>query len=114
MNAISTLEQTAILPKLPRALPFQTVGEEIANSILHGLGALCAAVGLMPLVFRAAGTLGGRGGGLIAITGYAVFAGTMIIMFLASTMYHGIQHKGAKRVLRILDHSAISLLIAGT
>jgi hemolysin III len=43
-----------------------------------------------------------------------VFAATMTVMFLASTLYHAIQHEGAKRVFRVLDHGAIYLLIAGT
>jgi hemolysin III len=95
-----------------RTLPRQTAGEEIANSIIHGLGCLLSAAGLMPLVFRATGFLGGRGGG--ATAAYIIFSLTMITMFLASTVYHAVPHQGAKRVLRVLDHSAIYLLIAGT
>jgi hemolysin III len=90
------------------SLPFQTPGEEIANSILHGLGALLAAGGFAALVMKT----GARGGP--ARAAYAVFAATMTVMFLASTLYHAIQHKGAKRVFRVLDHGAIYLLIAGT
>ncbi|MDR0709975.1 MAG: hemolysin III family protein, partial [Spirochaetaceae bacterium] len=97
-----------------RPLPFQTIGEEIANSILHGLGSLLAAAGLMPLVFRAGGLLGGRGGDAVATASYIIFSVTMIVMFLASTVYHAVPNKAAKRVLRVLDHSAIYLLIAGT
>jgi hemolysin III len=97
-----------------RTLPFQTTGEEIANAIIHGLGSLLAAAGLMPLVFRAAGFLGGKGGGGVAASAYVIFSVTMITMFLASTVYHAVPHQGAKRVLRVLDHSAIYLLIAGT
>jgi hemolysin III len=97
-----------------KTLPFQTAGEEIANSIIHGLGCLLAAAGLMPLVFRAGGFLGGKGGGSTAAAAYIIFSITMIAMFLASTVYHAVPHQGAKRVLRVLDHSAIYLLIAGT
>jgi hemolysin III len=116
---VTIAQKAAVLPQVeakPGAspLPFQTVGEEIANSILHGLGSLLAAAGLMPLVFRAEGILGGNGGGVVAAAGYIIFTVTMITMFLASTMYHAISHKGVKRVLRVLDHSAIYLLIAGT
>jgi hemolysin III len=99
---------------VPSPLPFQTPGEEIANSILHGLGVLLAVAGLILLVFRAKGYLEGRGGDALVITAYIIFTVTMISMFLASTLYHAIQHEKAKRVLRILDHSAIYLLIAGT
>jgi hemolysin III len=99
---------------VPSPLPFQTPGEEIANSILHGLGGALAAAGLVLLTLRAAGYLGGRGGGALAITSFVIFSASMTIMFLASTLYHAIQAEGAKRVFRILDHSAIYFLIAGT
>jgi hemolysin III len=96
------------------SLPFQTVGEEIGNSVLHGLGALLAVAGLVLLTLRANGHLGGRGGGAPVVITLVIFTASMIILFLASTLYHGIQHRGAKRVFRILDHSAIYILIAGT
>jgi hemolysin III len=95
-------------------LPFQTPGEEIANSILHGIGALLAIAGLVLLALRANGLLNGRGGGAIAVTSYIIYTASLICMFLASTLYHAIQHEMTKQVFRILDHSAIYLLIAGT
>jgi hemolysin III len=91
---------------IPAPLPFQTPGEEIANSILHGIGVLLAAAGLVLLCVK--------GGGALAITSYVIFTAAMIIMFLASTLYHAIQAEGAKRIFRIIDHSAIYVLIAGT
>jgi hemolysin III len=99
---------------IPSALPFQTPGEEIANAILHGLGMLLAAAGLVLLCARGNGALGGAGGGALAITSYVIFTATMILMFLASTLYHAIAAEGAKRTFRIIDHSAIYVLIAGT
>jgi hemolysin III len=95
-------------------LPFQTPGEEIANSILHGIGALLAIAGLVLLTLRANGLLGGKGGGSLAISSYVIYTASLICMFLASTLYHAIQHEMAKQVFRIIDHSAIYLLIAGT
>jgi hemolysin III len=95
-------------------LPFQTPGEEIANAILHGLGGGLSIAGLILLILRANGRLNGAGGGAFATTAYALFGAAMISMFLASTLYHALTHEGAKRVFRILDHSAIYLLIAGT
>lgn len=92
----------------------QSLGEEIANSILHGLGAALAVAGLTLLVLRAGGWLGGKGGGTLELVSLTVFAASMFIMFLTSTLYHAIQHKRAKRIFRILDHAAIYLLIAGT
>ncbi|GHT57813.1 hemolysin D [Spirochaetia bacterium] len=103
-----------ILYTIPAPLPFQTPGEEIANSVLHGLGALVAIAGLTLLLLRANGYLGGSVGGPLALVSFSLFGISLIIMFLASTLYHAIQHEGAKRVFRILDHSAIYFLIAGT
>jgi hemolysin III len=99
---------------IPAYLPFQTPGEEIANAILHGIGAGLSIAGLVLLVLRANGYLHGSGGGALAITAYTLFTAAMISMFLASTLYHAIVNEAAKRIFRILDHSAIYLLIAGT
>jgi len=90
----------------------QTTGEEIANSVIHGVGALAATAGLVLLCVRS--RLTGSAGGVKTVTSLALFAGTMITMFLASTLYHSIQHGGAKKTLKVLDHSAIYLFIAGT
>jgi hemolysin III len=108
------MQQHGKRQKTPSPLPFQTIGEEIGNSILHGLGALLAIAGLVLLTLRANGYLGGKGGGAPVVTILVIFTASMIILFLTSTLYHGIQHRGAKRVFRILDHSAIYILIAGT
>jgi hemolysin III len=91
---------------IPAPLPLQTPGVETANSILLGLGVLLAAGGLVLLTLRA-------GGGL-AIASYVIFTAAMTAMFLASTLYHAIQAEGPKRVFRVIDHSVIYLLIAGT
>ncbi|MDR2019826.1 MAG: hemolysin III family protein, partial [Treponema sp.] len=107
-----------IQPKIISPLPFQTLKEEIANSILHGFGALLAAGGLVLLVLKAgirSGAYSGvRGGDILTLAAYIVFASAMIGMFLASTLYHAMQHQGAKRIFRVLDHSAIYFFIAGT
>lgn len=86
----------------------QTPGEEIANSVSHGLGFL-AAVALLPvLVIRAVSD------GAAAIVGAAIFGATMALLYLTSTLYHAMAPSRTKNVLRILDHAAIYLLIAGT
>lgn len=87
----------------------QSPGEEIANSISHGVGtlvALVAAVGLMMTVVQRDSAVG--------IVGASVFATTMVLVYLTSTLYHALSRNRAKRVFQILDHSAIFLLIAGT
>ncbi len=96
------------------AMPFYTIGDEIANSILHGVGALCAIAGLVLLTLKAAGIFGGQPTSPLTVTAVVVFAATMIGMFLVSALYHGIQQQDAKRILRRFDHSMIFIFIAGT
>lgn len=104
------------IKKTPRAsaIPLYTIGEEIVNSILHGIGVLGATVGLILLCLRTTGIWGGQRAANIDIVAVLVFTATMIFMFLISTLYHAVQHQGAKRILRKLDHSAIYIFIAGT
>ena len=87
----------------------QSLGEEVANSVSHGLG-LTAAVAAFPVLVMAAQQRGGTAG----IVGASVFATTMVLLYLASTLFHALPRCRAKRVFQILDHSAIYLLIAGT
>jgi hemolysin III len=112
--ASGSLPQKRDLQKIPAPLPFQTPGEEIANSILHGFGILLAIAGLVLLVLRSKGSLGGTASGSLAVVCYVIYSAMLIQMFLASTLYHAIQHEGAKRVFRIIDHSSVYILIAGT
>jgi hemolysin III len=85
-------------------------GEEIAHCTSHGLGLALSIAGLV-LLLNLAVT---RGGGARLVTACSVFGVTLILLYLASTLYHGIRNVRAKRILRVLDHSAIYLLIAGT
>lgn len=87
----------------------QSLGEEIANSVSHGLG-LSAAVAAFPVLVMAAQARGDTAG----IVGASVFATTTVMLYLASTLFHALPRCRAKRVFQILDHSAIYLLIAGT
>jgi hemolysin III len=87
----------------------QTLSEEIANSVSHGIG-LALAIVATPILIIAAN----RGGNRWNIVGVSVFAASMILLYLASTLYHAIPHDRAKRIFRVLDHGAIFLLIAGT
>lgn len=90
--------------------PLYTLGEEIANSITHGIGVLLAIAGLVLLIVKAA--LGGADS--THIISAIVFGVTLILEYLASTLYHAIQVPAAKRIFRIIDHSSIYLLIAGS
>ncbi len=87
----------------------QSLGEEIANSVSHGIGLLAALVGAPVLLLAAV-----RHGTTATVVGAGVFVSTTVMLYLASTLYHVFPHSRAKRVFRTLDHGAIFLLIAGT
>lgn len=88
-----------------------SISEEIAHASTHGLGAVLAIVGLTVLVARA--TLYGNHWHIVAAS---IFGATLVLMYTASTLYHAIPQMlpRAKRVLRVIDHSLIYFLIAGT
>lgn len=87
----------------------QSPGEEIANSVSHGVGLVVVLIAAPVLIVTAA-----RRGGIAAVVGASVFMGTMVLLYLSSTLYHALPRNQAKRVWRVLDHGAIFLLIAGT
>ena len=86
----------------------QSLGEEIANSVSHGVGFLAALVALPVLV------LGALPHGAAAVVGAVIFAATAALLYLTSTLYHALAPNRAKRLFQIFDHGAIYLLIAGT
>ena len=87
----------------------QSQGEEIANSISHGIGLVAAFGGTPFLIMHAA-----RHGDAGFFVGTSLFSATIILLYLASTIYHALPMGKAKRVFRVIEHSAIFLLIAGT
>jgi hemolysin III len=87
----------------------QSRGEEIANSVSHGVGLLAAFVATPYLIVEAV-----RRGDSGFVVGTSVFTATIILLYLASTLYHALPAGKAKRVFRVVEHSAIFLLIAGT
>ena len=87
----------------------QSRGEELANSVSHGLGLIAALVGAPFLILHAM-----RQGDARSIVGVCIFAATMVLLYLGSTLYHALPAGKAKHVFRIIEHSAIFLLIAGT
>jgi hemolysin III len=84
-------------------------GEEIANSVTHGIGWLLSIGGLATLV-----TFAVISGGALRVVSCAVFGSTLVLLYTASTLYHALPCASAKNILRVLDHSAIFVLIAGT
>lgn len=95
--------------RLGHSIHLQSPGEEIANSISHGVG-LLASLAATPFLIGAAL----RRGGIYDIVGTSVFAATIVILYAASTLYHALPDNKGKRVFRVFDHSAVFLLIAGT
>ena len=86
-----------------------TVGEEIFNSVSHGVSALAAVVGCTVMV-----TLSACFGDIKAIISSLVFGLSLVVMYTMSTLYHAFPFEKVKKLFRIFDHSAIPLLIAGS
>jgi hemolysin III len=86
----------------------QSLGEEIANSVSHGV-ALLAAIVAVPFLIAAARHLG-----VANVVGASAFAATMVLLYLTSTLYHALPAGRAKRVFMKLDHGAIYVFIAGS
>ncbi|MBN2848844.1 MAG: hemolysin III family protein [Coriobacteriia bacterium] len=86
-----------------------SLGEEIANAVTHGVGALLSIVALIALVSIAA--VWGTDWHLASAI---VYGTTMFLLYMASTLYHAITHPKARHVFKIIDHAGIYLLIAGT
>jgi hemolysin III len=86
----------------------QSRGEEIANSVSHGVG-FVAAVAVLPVL-----AVNALQHGSAALVGALVFGVSAVLLYLISTLYHALTRVRAKQVFRVLDHGAIYLLIAGT
>lgn len=84
--------------------------EEVANTISHGVGLILGIVGLVLLLVKAVA----QQADALTITSMSIYGGSMIALFLASTLYHAIPYRRAKRWLKTFDHCAIYLLIAGS
>ena len=87
----------------------QTMGEEIANSVSHGVGALLALVGAVILIDRGAAT--GSGKTMASLTAYGV---SLVLLYTASAVYHAVRNERIKAWLRVMDHCSIFGLILGT
>lgn len=90
-------------------IPRYTPKQELANSLTHGMGAAVVAAGAALLIVLAC-----TQGGVWHIVSFSIYGGTLFLLYLTSTLYHGLKSPRAKRVFEVLDHSAIFLLIAGT
>ncbi|MCI1966468.1 MAG: hemolysin III family protein [Oscillospiraceae bacterium] len=88
-------------------LPCYTLSEEVLNAATHGIGALAAVVGLVWLLANCRRDT-------LTLVSVSVFGGSMILLYLVSSVYHGLGVCRGKRVLRTLDHCTIFILISGT
>ena len=84
--------------------------EELANALTHGFATLASVAGLILLIVFSVKFSGDA----VLITSVSIFGASMILLYLASTLYHAITHPRAKRVLQLLDHAMIFVLIAGS
>jgi hemolysin III len=84
------------------------IADILANAITHGIGAALAIVGAAYLIVQS------TRGSAWEIASCSIFAGTLILVYICSTLYHSLVRTRARHVLQILDHSSIYLLIAGT
>jgi len=87
----------------------QTWGEELANSLSHGVGCLLA-IASLPILLHFAAQRGAR----VDVVGVSLFSATMILLYLVSTLYHALPAGRAKHWFNRLDHAAIFLFIAGS
>ncbi|MDF2548587.1 MAG: channel protein hemolysin family [Anaerosolibacter sp.] len=93
----------------PKSNKRYTLGEEIANSVTHGIGVLFSIVTLTILLVYAIWK-----GSVLSIIGFSIYGFCSICLYLSSTLYHSFQNERIKGILRVFDHSSIYLFIAGT
>jgi hemolysin III len=87
----------------------QSIGEEIANGITHGIGAALAVAGLVILVVFAA-----LYGDAWRVVSFSIYGATLVILYLISTLYHSFTSPRVKKLFQLFDHCSIYLLIAGS
>jgi hemolysin III len=90
------------LPTISTVRPY-TLGEEITHSVTHGIGAGLSIAGLTVLVVLAV-----LYGNVYQIVGFSIYGATLIILYLASTLYHSFQQPRVKHIFQVIDHAAIA------
>ena len=96
------------LTKPPSERLFSLV-EEIMHSVTHGIGTGLALVGFTVLIILAV-----QNSNIYQIISFSIFGTTLVLLYLASTLYHGFQNPRFKKIFKSFDHASIYLLIAGT
>ncbi|MGV3665683.1 MAG: PAQR family membrane homeostasis protein TrhA [Leptospira bouyouniensis] len=108
-NTLSERETNSPIQELIDTVHEYTIGHEIANAVTHGIGGGLSIAGLSVLL-----TMAMLYGDIWHVVSSAIYGATLIILYLASTLYHGIYHTATKRIFKVIDHASIYLLIAGT
>ncbi|TGM74525.1 PAQR family membrane homeostasis protein TrhA [Leptospira bouyouniensis] len=108
-HTLSERETNSPIQELIDTVHEYTIGHEIANAVTHGIGGGLSIAGLSVLL-----TMAMLYGDIWHVVSSAIYGATLIILYLASTLYHGIYHTATKRIFKVIDHASIYLLIAGT
>jgi hemolysin III len=95
--------------RMKNALTFTSTRDELASSVVHGIGAALSAAALCILVSLAA-----LRGDAWRVVSFSIYGSALVLLYLVSTLYHSFRSRGVRRVFQILDHSFIYILIAGT
>ena len=109
---LASREQPMRMPSVvnrAHAVSLAAIEDEIANGVTHGIGLGLSIAGLVGLI-----VLTSLHGSIWHIVGCTVYGASLVVLYTASTLYHAVQHIRAKQILRLVDHIAIYLLIAGT
>ncbi|MDN6293663.1 MAG: PAQR family membrane homeostasis protein TrhA [Alkalibacterium gilvum] len=85
------------------------VVNEVLNAVTHGIGVILSIIGLVFLIQKGIDV-----GGALEVTSYTIYGTSLILLYLSSTLYHSFTFTRAKKVFRVIDHSSIFVLIAGT
>lgn len=112
-NRLGARRDAALFPLPIDSGRLYSFGEEMVNSISHGLGAALSVAALALLIVRAV-FHAPEGQTASCVVGFTIFGASLVLLYLMSTLYHSMLPRRARRVFKILDHSAIYILIAGT
>ena len=108
-TGVASMPQNTQKPEVPIRRKLYSLGEEIANSVSHGVGVLLSIAALVLLTVMAVS----HGGG-VRLAAALLMGISLIVEYLFSTLYHALAPEKAKAVFRVLDHCGIYLLIAGS
>lgn len=95
--------------KTPELTKKYLIRSEVLNAVTHGIGVILSIIGLVFLLMK-----GSQSGSTIELASYIVYGASLILLYLCSTLYHSLSFTRVRKLFKILDHSSIYVLIAGT